>query len=103
MAIAFLDTEFKDLLQPELLSFGLVTLDPPVNPSESYVELDLTTDIGRARRRASSDFVEECFRGLSRGELRRHHALADAMACAPHSSRSSAWQLPAGWVGRDDA
>jgi hypothetical protein len=57
MAIVFLDTEFTDLLQPELLSLGLVTLDPLGNPRELYVEHDLTTDIGRARRRASSDFV----------------------------------------------
>lgn len=51
--IVFLDTEFTDLLHPELLSIGLVSLDG----NELYVELDLTTDAGRARRRASSDFV----------------------------------------------
>lgn len=49
----FLDTEFTSLLQPELLSFGLVTLDG----HELYVELDLTTDIGKSRVKASSDFV----------------------------------------------
>ena len=57
MAIVFLDTEFTDLLQPELLSLGLVTLDPLNSPRELYVELDLATDIGRARREASSDFA----------------------------------------------
>lgn len=52
MAIVFIDTEFTDLLLPELLSFGLVTLDD----REHYVELDLTTDIGKARVKASGDF-----------------------------------------------
>ncbi len=51
--IVFLDTEFTDLLNPELLSLGLVTLDG----RELYAELDLTTDIGKARLKASSDFV----------------------------------------------
>jgi hypothetical protein len=49
-----LDTEFTSLLQPELLSLGLVTID---RSQEHYVELDLETEIGRARREASSDFV----------------------------------------------
>jgi hypothetical protein len=52
-AFCFLDTEFTDLVHPELLSLGLVTLDG----REHYVELDLTRDIGRARVKASSDFV----------------------------------------------
>lgn len=51
--IVFLDTEFTSLDKPELLSLGLVTLDG----REHYVELDLESDTGRARRRASSDFV----------------------------------------------
>lgn len=51
--IVFLDTEFTDLLQPELLSLGLVASDG----REHYVELDLATDIGKARVKASSDFV----------------------------------------------
>lgn len=51
--ISFLDTEFTDLLNPELLSLGLVTLDG----REFYAELDLSTELGRARRRASSNFV----------------------------------------------
>ena len=51
--LVFLDTEFTDLLNPELLSLGLVTLDG----RELYAELDLTTDIGKARLKASSDFV----------------------------------------------
>lgn len=53
MPIAFLDCEFTDLLHPELLSLGLVSLDG----AEHYAELDLTTDIGQARKTASSDFV----------------------------------------------
>ena len=52
-AIAFLDTEFTCLLEPQLLSLGLVSLDG----REHYCELDLTTEAGRARLRASSDFV----------------------------------------------
>lgn len=51
--IVFLDTEFTDLLDPKLLSIGLVTLDG----REYYVELDLNSDVGRARRTAASDFV----------------------------------------------
>ena len=51
--IIFLDTEFTDLLHPELLSLGLVTLDG----REHYSELDLSTDAGQARVKASSDFV----------------------------------------------
>ncbi len=51
--IVFLDTEFTDLLHPELLSIGLVTLVG----REFYAELDLTTDAGKARVMVSSDFV----------------------------------------------
>jgi len=53
MSIVFLDTEFTDLIHPELLSLGLVTLDG----REHYVELDLSTEVRQARKRASSDFV----------------------------------------------
>lgn len=49
----FLDTEFTDLLHPQLLSLGLATLDG----REFYVELGLATDIGKARAQTSSDFV----------------------------------------------
>jgi hypothetical protein len=67
--IVFLDTEFTDLLHPELLSLGLVTLDG----REHYVELDLSTDAGQARVKASSDFVRyagvlECW-GLVPGAI----------------------------------
>lgn len=51
--IVFLDCEFTDLLHPELLSLGLVTRDG----REHYVQLDLTTDIGKARVKTASDFV----------------------------------------------
>lgn len=51
--IVFLDTEFTELLNPEILSVGLVTLDG----REHYGELDLTTETGKARVKASSDFV----------------------------------------------
>lgn len=40
--LIFLDTEFTDLLNPELLSLGLVTLDG----REHYGELDLSTETG---------------------------------------------------------
>ena len=52
--IVFLDTEFTDLLHPELLSLGLVTLDG----REHYTELDLTTDAGQVRVKACSAFVQ---------------------------------------------
>lgn len=52
--IVFLDTEFTNLLAPEILSLGLVSLDG----REHYVELDLSTELGRARRKTSSDFVQ---------------------------------------------
>lgn len=51
--LIFLDTEFTDFLNPELLSLGLVTLDG----REHYGELDLSTETGQARVKASSDFV----------------------------------------------
>lgn len=51
--IVFLDTEFTDLLRPELLSMGLVSLDG----REHYVELNLSSEVGIARRRAASNFV----------------------------------------------
>lgn len=52
--LAFLDTEFTDLLNPQLLSLGLVTFDAF---DEHYVELDLNSDTGTARFMASGDFV----------------------------------------------
>lgn len=54
MAIVFLDSEFTDLLAPELLSLGLVSLDG----QELYVELDLESDIGRQRMKSASEFVQ---------------------------------------------
>ena len=41
----FFDTEFTSLLDPHLLSVGLVTLDG----RECYAEIDLDSDLGRAR------------------------------------------------------
>ena len=46
-----LDTEFTSLLHPELLSLGLVTLDG----RELYAELNLTTDNGNTRGKASPE------------------------------------------------
>lgn len=51
--IVFLDAEFTDLLQPQLLSLGLVALDG----REFYAELNLTSEIGQLRVKAASDFV----------------------------------------------
>jgi hypothetical protein len=65
----FLDTEFTDLLHPELLSLGLVTL----GGREHYCELDLTTEIGQARKRSSSDFV-------------RHDGILDMWGLVPDAS-----------------
>lgn len=53
-AICFLDCEFTDLLSPDLLSLGLVTH----HGIEQYVELDMQSDAGKARKKASSDFVK---------------------------------------------
>ena len=50
-----LDSELTDLLHPELLSFGLVTLDG----REHYVELDLTTEVGSARVKAARHGVRD--------------------------------------------
>ena len=49
----FLAAELSHLLRPGLLALGLVTLDG----REHYVELDLGTDTGKARVKASGDFV----------------------------------------------
>ena len=51
--LVFLDTEFTNLLCPQLLSVGMVTLDG----REFYAEIDLNTDCGKHRVKASSDFV----------------------------------------------
>lgn len=51
----FLDTEFTDLTEPNLLSIGLVSDDG----HELYVELELGTDDARDRMRVTSSFVHE--------------------------------------------
>ncbi len=53
--IAFLDTEFTDLLDPKLLSIGMVAL----NGLEHYGELDLTSGEGQVRLKAFSEFVRQ--------------------------------------------
>lgn len=73
--LVFLDTEFTDLLNPVLLSLGLVTLDG----REWYAELDLSTDIGKARVQASSDFV-------------RNGGVLDQWGCVPGAS-GIAWEI----------
>lgn len=56
MTIVFLDTEFTDLKNPQLLSVGMVSLD---GRNEFYVELDLDSDVGKNRVMASSNFVRD--------------------------------------------
>ena len=51
--ITFLDSEFTDLLDPQLLSLGLADLEG----REFYAELDLDSDIGKARLKASLEFI----------------------------------------------
>lgn len=53
IGMVFLDTEFTDLIHPELLSLGLVAQDG----REFYVELDLTTEEGASRRKSASNLV----------------------------------------------
>lgn len=54
VTLTFLDSEFTDLLNPQLLSLGIVTLDAR---DEHYVELDLNSDTAMARLEASGNFV----------------------------------------------
>ena len=54
IAMLFLDTEFTDLPDPELLSIGMVS----IKGAEFYAELDMTSAEGRKRRVASSDLVQ---------------------------------------------
>lgn len=49
----FLDTEFTGFNKPSLLSVGLVS----ESGGESYVELDMESDVGRRRRVASTKYV----------------------------------------------
>lgn len=71
--LVFLDTEFTNFVDSELLSLGLVTFGP--NQREFYVELDLSTRIGRARRSDSSKFVK--YRGVLKQLGRVQGATAD--------------------------
>lgn len=54
MPTCFLDCEFTNFDQPELLSLGMVELAG----AEHYVELDLETELGKRRKAASSEFVQ---------------------------------------------
>lgn len=55
MPTCFLDCEFTNFNQPELLSLGMVELAG----AEHYVELDLETALGKCRKAASSEFVQD--------------------------------------------
>jgi hypothetical protein len=55
-ALIFLDAEFTQFIHVELLSLGMVTLSDETR--ELYVELDLSTDVGKARCASSSNFVK---------------------------------------------
>jgi hypothetical protein len=81
--IAFLDTEFTDLVHnPELLSLGLVTLDG----REHYVELDLTTPEGLARRRGAGAFAKH-------GPVLEQWGRVPSAACSylEMGARTAAW------------
>lgn len=54
MTILFLDTEFTDLLSPELLSIGMATSEG----DEFYAELDMNSEVGKARTNNASEFVK---------------------------------------------
>ena len=51
----FLDTEFTNFMSPRLLSLGLVA--DSLEPRELYAEIDLQTEEGRRRLKASTEFV----------------------------------------------
>lgn len=51
----FVDTEFTDLIHPQLLSAGLVADDG----AELYLEIDLQTRVGSELKRRSTTFVRE--------------------------------------------
>ena len=55
--LILLDTEFTSLLEPELLSLGMVTASEPAE--EFYVEVDLQSEAGRGLAGRSSDMVRE--------------------------------------------
>ena len=60
--LVFLDTEFTDLLNPELLSLGLATLDG----REFYAELDVKSHVIISLSAAGPSFApEKCCTGLS--------------------------------------
>ena len=75
MTLVFLDTEFTDLTHPQLLSMGIVALDG----REHYVELDMSTEVGMARRKASSEFV-------------RNEGVLDQWGRIPGAT-STAWEM----------
>ena len=53
--LCFLSCKFTSVADPQLLSLGLVTLDG----REHYLELDLATDVAKARIALSSEFVRD--------------------------------------------
>ena len=69
--VVFLDTEFTDLLAPELLSLGLVS----TRGDEHYVELDLDDPHSAATLENASDFV-------------RHNGVLDQWGRVPGSAAS---------------
>lgn len=81
--LVFLDTEFTDLLYPELLSLGLVTHDAV----EHYVELDMNSSHGIALQAKASIMVLENV--LSQwGFVARSSCSRDEMG-----KRTAAWLL----------
>lgn len=82
--VLFLDCEFTDLLQPELLSLGIVS----ATGDEYYVELDLDAPSSAAILAGASDFV-------------RHNGVLDQWGRVPGAAasrqlmaeRTAAWLL----------
>lgn len=82
--IVYIGTEFTDLLVPQLLSIGLVTIDG----REFYCELDLESGVGKDRIRQASGFVK--FEGI----LSQWGRIPNA-ACTAHEmgQRVAEWLL----------
>ena len=82
--LVFLDTELTDLLDPRLLSVGMVTWEG----REHYVELDPACPASATTFAKASDFVRTC------GVLDQWNRLTGAAASAPVMGRRTAdWLL----------
>lgn len=80
--VLYLDTEFTDVDEPNLLSVGMVS----ARGDEFYVELDLELDDTRDRMRVTSEFVQ-------RGPVLAQWGLVPGAACSHFElgQRAGAW------------